>query len=323
MTRVSTHSRTWRYPDLRNGSTIHMLTDTHYKSVDWPTFAQNWTERMEADVEFLKIATNRGHVHTGDMINWHELTPGGEFGTDAVRVEEETRYLTFRDAVQSNDGLPWAEAAGNHDLVGVSLTGTPDGERVPRTSEQWATDVGLDSPLQAVDFGDMRVLAFAPETWGDLPDATMDWLEEQLSATTKPCFLAYHLPLAEQYGPDGPGDGSAIDNHNARILDIVGAHTNLVGWLSGHYHINVQQPSIQQPHASVINVEGRNIFVINGPSATNMANTDTRFTNGKPCASMYLTLLDENTLDVRWRNHSTRSWMSSVPGESHRLLSRA
>lgn len=319
----------WRFPDLRNGSTIAHVTDTHFGTPDWPAFAQNWLNRVQTDLEALKIAVDSGVIHTGDMINSYKDDPNGDNGTEETIANETSWYISWRDAIKASNGLPFAEAVGNHDLLGPFLS---DGvSRTNLTSQQWAESLGLSQPNNVYDMGDVRILTIAPDTWPNetlssylLSDDTLSWLDEQLSESTKPVFVGCHVTLQEQY-PTVTGEPFA-DTSNPSLTDLIGAHSNLIGWISGHRHILVPA---SPNHAEVISIGGRNIFAVNGPSAGGMGHDPGRQwgTSGtqNTCASIFMTLLDDDNLDIRWRNHLTNSWMSGPSGatQTHLLLTRS
>jgi hypothetical protein len=328
-------TRPWPYPDLRNGTTIHHITDTHF-GAEWDApFVYDWLTRTQADVERLKVATNGGHVHTGDMgDNWFDST---DLNVVAQHIaQQEAAYRSWRDGIKAVDGLPFAEAPGNHDLFGnFSAPGASGATpRAGRSSADWAESMGLHAINNAYSMRDVRVLTLAPDWWypGDNPDlipyqlsqATCDWLDAQLSADSRPTFLAAHVPLLEQYGNDGDtGDGAT-----PRVAEIIGSHSNVAGWLSGHRHDSMTGNPEQ---AEVITVAGRQIFAVCGPAAAGgcdrfVAHADHQWQSTN--ISIWMTLLDDQNLDVRWRDHNSRQWTHVPGGQSvwttrHTLLTKS
>jgi hypothetical protein len=74
-------------------------------------------------------------------------------------------------------------------------------------------------------------------------------------------------------------------------------------------------------------ISGRQLFVVCGPgggsglSAGGNAYSQGQF--GSHIFTTYWTLLDEFTMDIRFRDHLARSWSTAVGQEKHRLLTRA
>lgn len=328
-------TRIWRWPDLRNSAgTLHQVTDTHFgsgshfpgRSTAAPWVAA-WLARMQSDVEALRITTTGGHLHTGDMIdNWweYDITPG-QF--QDIVDQQWVDYLSWRDGIQTTDGLPFAQAIGNHDSFGT-IRAEGNSARVGTSGAQWAEIVGLPSVNNVWDMGQFRVICLGPDQWTDsvlldfrLPDATIDWLDAQLSADSRPTFLAAHVPLLAQY----PDFTQSADAANPRLHDVIGAHPNVVGWLSGHRHNSIN-PNQTNPVATVT-VSGREIFAVCAPGGGGGVTTGGQAWSKGPwvasCYSTYLTLLDENTLDVRWRDHLSRRWVQYDPADARIQLTRS
>ena len=297
-------TRVWPYPDLRNGTTIHHITDTHF---GLRTEADGRFPQISVDLEILKAA-HAGHLHSGDMVDW-DAAP-----TDAP---EDAQYLAFRNGVKAKDGLPWAEVVGNHDLQSFQTL-------TARTSAQWAASMGLSSQNTVTTMGGVRIIGLGPDSWRafDTPEpgytlsaATLTFLDQQLTAAgSTPCFIATHVPPSEQYPAE-----SQVALPVVGLDGIVAGHSNVVGWLSGHRHAN---PDTDTAHAGVATIGGRKLFVVNGPAAggrmAGVAYADYVFKS--PSLSMFVTYLG-GALDVRWRDHSAMGW-KSVNGQpfKHILL---
>lgn len=325
-------SRVWRWPDLRNGTTIHHLSDTHFGTLYWADWLPTWMNNAQADIEFLKVATNGGHLHTGDMVNGYTDVSGGDSGTEATYGVEETAYRAWRDAIKAADGLPYAEVCGNHDLLGYSsdASGTPTSRKL-RSSADWAKAMGHPSASNAWDFGEFRVLTVAPDFWSSntadasyqvlLPAAVIKWLDVQLSSDSRPTFIACHVTLTEQYGDAGSGSINSVNNPG--LYEIMGSHTNLIGWLSGHRHLGVGNST----WAETLTIAGRSLFLVCGPGGgsgqSSAGNAYEPGQWGSHIYASYLTLLDDHTLDIRFRDHLARTWaVGTSTAETHRLLTR-
>lgn len=316
-------TRTWPYPDLRNGTTVHHITDTHFGALAEADFVLKWLDSVAYDMDRLKVANNLGHVHTGDMIEWF-----APYTTLADGAVQDSMYTTWRDSIKGIDGMPWVECAGNHDMQGpLNAAGTT---RLGRTIQNWADSMGLVSPHQVVDMGDIRVITLNPDEWfrdvpaGDtkaefrVPQATLDWLDAQLGATTKPCFIACHIVLQEQYLTINEDGYNAANVNTPALTDVLMAHSNVAGWLSGHKHIGLNNVE----HAKVMTLpNGHPVFAINSPGCGGgtKAGVDESVHQWRSVNySVYLTYFGD-AVDVRWRNHNTYAWTGPT-GETVRHL---
>jgi hypothetical protein len=306
-------SRIWRFPDLRNGFTLHHITDTHFGAANHGQFVLDWQEATAQDMEWLRVSLNAGHVHTGDMIHSYD----GASNSSASRNAELGWYKSWRDKITA-DGLPYAEAFGNHDLIGPGI----DGARTPVTSAQFAASLGLDAPNNAVDMGAFKVLTVAPDVWADNTDfvlsaGTLDWLDTELQAAGKPCWIAAHVPWNEQMGTSS-GGSTSVEPGNPGLVDLIDSNPNAIGWLSGHRHANIRTNA---SHASAFTVGSRRIFGVNGPAAGGGRNSAVSFEQHRwkgGNESMFVTYLGD-AIDVRWRDHNRRSWINP-PGETVRHI---
>lgn len=301
------------FPDLRNGTTIHHISDTHFGAIDHADFVNNWQDRTADDLDFLQIANNAGHVMTGDMIQL-----GPSLTSPGNRTTELGWYKDWRAAIQAADGLPWAECNGNHDMR------TADGEHVlSYTAADWAADIGVASQNMVHDMGEVRIITIGPDVWDidnpanpdpdvnlfRLSQPTLDFLDAQLQAAGKPCFIACHIVLQEQFTSQTEDGYNAANVENPQLNEILIANPNAVGWLSGHKHVNIQT---KVDHATVMTLTGstKKMYAINAPGAAGgtlagVADADHQWESVNQ--SMYLTYLGD-ALDVRWRNHNTRTW---------------
>lgn len=316
-------TRTWPYPDLRNGTTFHHITDTHFGALSQADFIFKWLDGVSYDMEKLKVANPNGHIHTGDMIEW--FAPYTSLSDGAA---QDSMYVAWRDGIKAIDGKPWVECAGNHDMQGpLSADGTT---RLGRTIQNWADSMGLVTPHQVVDMDDIRIITLNPDKWfrnvpaGDtkaefeVPQATLDWLDTQLGATTKPVFIACHIVLQEQYLTITEDGYNAANVNTPALTDVLMAHSNVVGWLSGHKHITISNVE----HAKVMQLpNGQKMFAINSPACgggTRSGATEEQHQWDSVNYSMYLTYLGD-ALDLRWRDHNLYGW-TGPSGETVRHL---
>lgn len=299
-------TRPWRFPDLRNGTTIHHLTDTHFGD---RFFTPAFGNKILADMETLRVS-HAGHVHTGDMVHWRGSANSGP---------EDSLYVEFRDAMKAADGKPFAEIPGNHDLGSY-------GSDVWRTKEQWAATVGAVGGNSVTHVGDMTVIGLSPDVWkpdpaGDgyldpvLSQATLDWLDAQLTANgSRPVWLASHVPPSGQYS----NSTATTVQPEASVDALVAAHPAVVGWLSGHWHVN---PDATPSHVRTMTQGGRTVFAVNAPAGgglmSGVSQADQQWKS--PALSMFVTFLGD-AVDVRWRNHNAGQWVTASGAYEQRLV---
>ena len=306
-------SRAWPYPDLRNGTTVNLITDIHMGK---RSFVDQWAAKMSDDLYRMRAAM-AGSVQAGDAIDWF----------NDPSTPEDNLYKVWRDAHKTQLGLPLAECVGNHDLASHA-TGGP-----VRNVQQWATAVGVSSQNTVVTMGGVKVITVGPDTWGFqgvggpdqsvLSPATLTWLDGQLSAAgSTPCWIAAHSPLYEQFPAYSDG---WLQAPKAELDALISAHPNVIGWLSGHLHTDI---TITPEHAGVITVGSRKIFAVNGPPiGGRLTNIDF---NGHQWVSpdnvgsgvsqsMLVTYLGD-AIDVRWRSHTGRRWAKDGNGNQMRHI---
>lgn len=308
--------RIWRFPDLRNGTTLHHITDTHFGGHYHAAWVNGWGDSVRDDLNELSVYTSAGHVHTGDMIHWYYGTGNPQSTADT----ESAWYVAWRDAVKAVDGKPWAEAVGNHDLLGP---GEADSTRSLVTSTGWAQRIGVESQNVITDMGDFKVITVGPETWHYgtnfvLSQATLSFLDNALQNAGKPCWVAAHVPFNEQYNTYGGGD-TAVEPGNPTLMALLDSNPNCIGWLSGHRHINIVE---QTEQATTFSTGSRQIFGINGPASIGgRKGAEVAYDDHQWQAwnySMYLTYLGD-AVDVRWRDHNARVW-TNPEGETVRHI---
>lgn len=298
----------WPYPDLRNGTTLHHITDSHVGKpyADWRT------GRMIRDMERLRTSAV-GHVHSGDVVNWSPST-----------VPEDNEYLSFRANVQAVDGqLPWLEVVGNHDTWSSKTKAT-------RTPMQWAHSLGKSHFNTVCDMGDMRIIGIGPDQpWDDDPTTvevrsvcvitvdTIAWLDEQLTlAGSRPCVIVSHAYHPDQFGGNTPLVSEV--GPKGDLYDVIAAHDNAVMWLTGHMHTDPASPNV----AKVVTVGARKIFALCGPATggrmQGVAQDPSNYINYSPCLSTYVTYLGD-AVDVRWRDHLRGNWWEAA-GDTYRHI---
>lgn len=299
---------TWPYPDMRAGTTLNLITDTHFGAAGNADWLHAWMDRAAEDILALSDSTH-GHVDTGDCIHWDSA---------GDQPMEDQWYVAWREKIRSN-GLPFALTDGNHDLDSFDAANS----YANRTAVQWARDVAWTPGANNVtDIGDVRVVCASPPALNNpgagggtdgwyFSDDTLDWIEATFAASDRPCFLATHCPLYGQYPVSNPDNMYQIDLANPRLVDIIGAKEACIGVLTGHVHVDINNVN----HARVLNVGGRNIFSVNGPPCgggrmSSVASADHQWQN--PCQTMYITYDGDASLTLRWRDHLRRQWTTSA-----------
>lgn len=281
---------TRNYPDLTEGSTFHFLTDLHLGDT---SFSPEWMTRIKDDLKHLR-SSHVAHILGGDQV-------------DNNREDQYTDYRTLRTEIQTNDGLPWLEVAGNHDM------GAPEGHvgDVVQSKEQWASLMGIPDANRILDAGGMRFITLTPDYWHwmdpcVLSQATLDFLSDALTTAGRmPCWIVTHGPPNTQY--TGYTNYS-IPGPSSELEQIVAGHDNVAGWLSGHRHATPGQTE----SARVMSMGGRQIFAINGPSAGGIDNNTSRpSTDASPWESVSYSLLITylgNRCVIRYRDHRSYGW---------------
>lgn len=281
---------TRHYPDLTEGSTFHFLTDLHLGDT---SFSPEWMDRVADDLKHLR-SSHVAHILGGDQV-------------DNNRVDQYTDYQALRNAIKANDGLPWLEVAGNHDM------GAPTGHvgDVVQSKEDWAGLMGLPEANQTLDVGGMRFIGINPDYWHWMDQCTystetLNYLDWALTtAHDVPCWIVSHGPPNGQY--TGYSNYS-IPSPVADLEGIVSGHNNVAGWLSGHRHAD---PWLDQA-VRVMTIGGKRIFAINGPSAGGINNDPTRPSKdasswASASWSLFITYLGDQCV-VRFRDHRSYGW---------------
>lgn len=299
-------SREWPFPDLRNGTTIALVTDRHHGT---RSYTAEQLARVGGDLIGMHTAA-QGIIDAGDSIDWG--------GADNEAYDVEAKAWT--DDVKAGTGLPYVWVPGNHDLASWSLS-------QERTKEQWAAAVGQPSALTVTDVNGVRILGVSADTWylddGSgygpcvLSEATLTWLDEQLTAAgSMPVFIANHAPLWEQYARDpDPEDTRANSwwwtSPQADLTSLIDGHSNVKGWVSGHIHADIQYRA--DTHVQSMLVGSRKIFAINGPASGGLVerlSPSSLQQTQSPVLTTWFTWMGD-ALDVRWYDHKTHRWTES------------
>jgi 3',5'-cyclic-AMP phosphodiesterase len=157
-------------------------------------------------------------VVTGDIADH-----GWSGGTEAA-----DEYARARDVLAAWPG-PLLVGTGNHDGREAFASGLLDGER------RGPLDQVLDVDAYRFLMLDSLVPAEAGQRidHGQLEQSTLDWLEGELSASSRPTFVCLHHPPTTV----GIEQADAIQLRNGAALEaVLGRHSHVVAVLAGHNH---------------------------------------------------------------------------------------
>lgn len=297
----------WPMPPMREGTTLVQVTDTHFGQ---RFFTTGWMDKVAHDLNRLDEHYH-GVVITGDCIDWN--TPGATgYST------EDPEYLAWRTAVQAT-GKPYIDIPGNHDLQDHTAHNTG----FYRTSDAWATAMGRADASGYVDVGHLRIIAVVPDIWratddGDphesfiLSSDQFTWMSSIIAATSRPIVIAAHLSPREHYGP-----GFSAVQPEADVATWLTAHPQVIGWLSGHQHINPDQPGTEW--AQTLEYGSTTVYSINAAAAAGRmagATVDTH-QYGSCSASTFITFLDASMRTRRDRCVRSRRKLRAIPKTSN------
>lgn len=288
------------------GVSLWHVSDTHFKDDGKFPWQYGHADSIALDMATPAMSRIDGRVHTGDVI------AGPHNGT-----YPDARAKAWLEANLGGAQDVWVP--GNHDVVNVNGSGNgPD-----RTKEDWAAVYGRSAlsstPITGPDGTTVRVLGFTADntlfgsgpTW-TMSQATLDWIDAELTANPEPTFLACHYYLPDQ----GNYDLTTKAQPRQDFIDLISAHSHVAGWLSGHGHWG---PDTWKSVTSLA-IGNRTAFpAISAPSAmiTYGIGNDAP---GRSCA-MAISFLDYDRIEVRFRNHTAQKWVAGNDGNRLRVLS--
>lgn len=317
-------------PDLRSSATVQLFADNQFGFR--PGFTDNWNIRAAYDSMSLSHYVGV-RANAGDCIEWLNATP------------EDAAYKAFRTAIMA-DGKPYGDTSGNHDLTTYNTSAvfpyqrtTTDGivEKWVRTADQWAAAVpGRPKANQVVTNGSIAVVMMSPDIWAyrhgvakpgyappdPLTTAHLTWLDQQLTALgTTPTWIVTHAPPPGQFPTSSTPAAEYVQPWD-QIGLVIDAHPNVIGWLSGHWHIS----SANTDTIRKIQCGGRQIIGINSPSSQGIRGgwnaTQQQYgdgTNGPEHAKSLFVGYDGTDVTVRWRNHNAGTWVQPFGGKYKRI----
>lgn len=287
------------------GCTLWLICDTHIgesQGYAWPRMQAAGQDHQTGLIgSFVD-----GYVHGGDITN--------NSGSDSD--PEDTDALSWFSTYFADKPNVWVP--GNHDIRQRPNHSVQEWSAVYGRPGNTVTDVGSGASA-------MRVLGFSadtnemsvddgstppPDTGWTLTDATLEWLDEQLAASSVPCWLACHYPLSDQYQGDTSGGCQPHD----QLVDLISSHDTAAGWLSGHLHWDVGRDVM----AVTRTVGSKARFpMVCGPSTRYNATltgtldpaTGQNYPGGQalPINSLYVTYLGDE-VQVRYRSHAAKRW---------------
>jgi 3',5'-cyclic AMP phosphodiesterase CpdA len=195
----------------------------------------------------------------------------------------------------------WAAALGNHDIV--------HNERRPA---DWARVYGQPSQNFTVDLGFVRLVVIGPNRSepgrraGQLSPATLAFLEQELGAAGKDCWIACHWPLFRTVmGDPRLHFTSAMAAFHAKpdaeIRELLRRHPNAKLWISGHTHSPLSAPGLIKrarlgPKRSIVTL-----------NTSALVGVGKRRNPRAPLCSLYLTHR-RGVVEIRARDHRNGAW---------------
>lgn len=314
-------------PDLRSSATVQLFADNQMGFR--PTFSDNWN--MRAAYDSLELSEYIGiRANAGDCIEW--ATPEGE----------DESYISFRNIIQ-NDKIPYIDTPGNHDLTTYNNSAvfpykrTVGGiqERMTRSADEWASQVASRNKANVMmETDDIAVISISPDWWpyrvsipnygppDPLTPAILSWLDQTLgNLGSKPAWIMSHaIPLGQF--PTTTAPETEFIGPWSKISEILNSHSNVVGWLSGHWHISPTNENTVRK----ISVGSRSIVSINSPSSQGIRGGWTfqqqkygDSTNGPEYMKSMFVSYDGKNITLRWRNHTAGRWVQPFGGKFYRI----
>ena len=330
---VNAKKRDWPLPTnsaMAGNTFVNFVTDTHYAYMPW---SDRQLINMAYDVKKGLIPTPDAFLHGGDICDSpgeHGYQPG-----DSTKLKDQDDFmLTYKGGWLNNmnpNNVPSLWCMGNHDVR----------RRSPSTRAKWEGIYGR-SANQVLDLPNMRIVMFAPDshiyyysdnpkhdTGWNIPDATWDWIDQQIGGTTKPVLLLNHYPPAElanvndRYSAfaDNPygtlflnkktkSGGSTTSTSNLvnpwvtyKLADIVSSHSNIAGFVCGHMHFLDSDPRM----ASFQVIGNKTLPVISGPSPVHQTSNDRKWGHRNITKSLYMNFTPDHW-EIRYRYHSAARW---------------
>jgi hypothetical protein len=295
-------SRDWPGPP-NPATTLNLVGDVHWgaNAAAGTTTHTGRGAKMSVDMHLAMVADEvAAHVQLGDFTN------DGLVGQDAGVVPW---YAGLSDK-------PKLQVIGNHDIWGNV-----------RTPAAAAAAYGMPAPSYSFDLGFATIVSIAPDNLVggrmNYSETTIDWVDAQCQAAGNPVLLASHAPMHEtiaanddttQYRSTDTSFFFQVNSANAAyeasddasIRQVIADHPNVKAWLSGHTHTPIPEPKL----TTVEVMGGRNVAHINASSIHYVGHGgDYWYGWGNiPIQTLYLTMVDEDRLELRVRDHGAGVW---------------
>lgn len=267
-----------------DGTLLHVIGDTHFGN-----FYSVRRDKVLADMNKPFMPTPAARIHVGDIV-------------ESGLTSEDTLAQTW--VAQIPSPTPYY-GIGNHDhYQGV------------RTVDSWASAWGYDSKNHSHDVGPgLRLIFVGPDAYpGDgykyqLTQTTLDYLEAQLSGTTRSCVVVCHYPLyntvlggSGQYQSTDAGFWIRGPNNtdDTEIRAVLDAHSNCRAWVCGHTHSSIDSEGFIKSE----NIGSRVIAHINASAVTYVGKVHTVFDDIR---TLFLSV-KQSTIEVRVRDHGAGIW---------------
>lgn len=218
--------KSWRFPPVSGPANIAVIADTQILRRSW---LMNHLNKCGFELDRL-IGKTDAWVHVGDIIHWRE-------NAEADLTSQEGKAMAWMQARKdANPDKPNVIVPGNHDLASF-IAPFPS-----RTGQQWATKWAQNlNTVKDLPEHDLRIIGVGPDQWlcteedgygpQQLPSSTVQWMADRVQETSMKVLIVNHTP------PPGHINGHLVDNG---ITDLLSSHRNIVAWVSGHIHPNVQ-----------------------------------------------------------------------------------
>lgn len=295
MSRPRNATRPWPVPP--DGSTLHVMSDTHFGLL-----TTRRKDKFGGDLLLDRMMPAvAAHLHCGD-------------------------FVQAPDTTQDTEGLAWASTylgdaplwidIGNHDVDGTwggtTRTGAQAATALGMPGRDWTTDLGF---ARLISLGIENVSGGSPQ----IDAASLTYLDTQLAAAgTQPCWVTSHAPLYNTVGAGGPTteykstDAGFYYPNDADIRAILADYPNAKAWISGHTHSPIEANNL----ISAETIGGHTVAAIN---ASAIEYVEKVRDSNQPIHSVYVTAVDDTTIEVRFRNHGAGVW-SGPDGGATKLV---
>lgn len=283
-------TREYAPPIRMDAFKITIISDTHFGRRSWTNEAM---QHAGPSLDRLAPVTDL-FAHAGDVIHWNVA--------DQMAAQDASakNWLAAREA---GTGRPWEVIAGNHCLCSYAAP-FPS-----RTGPEWSEDYA-EPQMNVVDHDSwLRLLFVTPDRQRynlddggyfpmEISNSQVEWIVEQAAeAPERRVVVFYHAPLPSQFP-------SHMDGSN--VMNAIEATSNIIGWVSGHRHTNLQTDNYAFLN---FKVSKRLIHHVNVPSfgGATPGYPDDRW--GQPFLSTHLSILPEGGMEVRFRDHMQERWV--------------